>query len=186
MDLILIRRCQAGDEEAFGQLYEQYKNLVFSTACLTLGSAVDAEDMLQDVFLQVHRSLDSYDPSRGAFSTWLHRITVNRCLNSRRAHRSSYRLKDIAGEDPRSMSSLVERLEDDDCVRRALHRLPDKLRVMVVLRYYLGFSYAEIANVLEMPLGTVKSRLSLALRTMRDDLEDDSPEPARMVTEAQE
>jgi RNA polymerase sigma-70 factor, ECF subfamily len=185
MDLILIRRCQAGDEQAFGLLYEEYKNLVFRTACLTLGSAVDAEDILQDVFLQVHRSLDSYDPSRGAFSTWLYRMTINRCLNSRRSSRSLRRLEDIAGSDPGSINSLVDRLEDDDCVRRALGRLSDKLRAMVILRYYFGFSYGEIADILEMPLGTVKSRLNQALRSMRDSLEPDSSTSACVVAGVQ-
>ncbi len=65
MDQVLIRRCQAGDEEAFGLLFEQYKNLVYRTVYLTLGTAADAEDILQEVFLQVHRSLDGYDPARG-------------------------------------------------------------------------------------------------------------------------
>ena len=69
MDLVLIRRCQAGDDEAFRLLFEQYKNLVYRTTYLTLGSAADADDILQEVFLQVHRSLSGYDPKKGAFST---------------------------------------------------------------------------------------------------------------------
>ena len=84
MDLTLIRRCQAGDTEAFASLFETYKNLVFHTAYLILDNRVDAEDVLQEVFVQVYRSLETYDPARGAFTTWLYRITVNRCINFRR------------------------------------------------------------------------------------------------------
>jgi RNA polymerase sigma-70 factor, ECF subfamily len=71
VDLVLIRRCQAGDEQAFALLFEKYKRLVYRTTYLTLGTAADADDILQEVFLQVHRSLDGYDPARGALSTWL-------------------------------------------------------------------------------------------------------------------
>ena len=80
--MIVIRRCQAGDQNAFAYLFDQYKNLVYRTAYLTLGNPSDAEDVLQEVFVQVHRSLAKYDPARGAFSTWLYRITVNKALNS--------------------------------------------------------------------------------------------------------
>ncbi len=85
MDAVLISRCQAGDANAFGPLFEQYKNLVYKTAYLMTEPA--AEDILQEVFLQVHGSLGAYNPSRGSLSTWLQRITVNRCLNWRRGQR---------------------------------------------------------------------------------------------------
>jgi RNA polymerase sigma-70 factor, ECF subfamily len=191
---VLIRRCQAGEEEAFRLLFEQYKNLVYRTTYLTLGSADDADDILQEVFLQVHRSLDSYDPARGAFSTWLHRIAVNRCLNHRRGRRvvdSIEKLLADATEDgePGSVAlqrhrSAIERYEADDPVRRALDRLSPKLRVVVILRHYSDLSYAEIAEIMDLPLGTVKSRLNIAMRQMRDDLESGLPCSAPSVTEA--
>jgi RNA polymerase sigma-70 factor (ECF subfamily) len=184
VDLVLIRRCQAGDEEAFGLLFEKYKNLVYRTTYLTLGTAADAEDILQEVFLQVHRSLDGYDPGRGAFSTWLYRITVNRCLNWRRSRPFTDSLDEIADEPTRSAGALPDCYADDDCVRRAVARLSRKLRVVVVLRHYWDLSYAEIAEIMDLPLGTVRSRLNLALRLMRDDLESDFLCPARSITEA--
>ena len=189
----LIRRCQAGDDEAFRLLFEQYKNLVHRTTYLTLGSAADADDILQEVFLQVHRSLDSYDPRRGSFSTWLYRITVNRCLNQRRSRPAAVSLDEIAGEEgtipgagaaSQSATSLAERYATDDSVRSALDRLNPKLRVVVILRHYWDLSYAEIAEIMELPLGTVKSRLNTAMQQMRHDLESDVPCPARTVTEA--
>ena len=184
MDLVLIRRAQAGNEEAFGLLFEQYKNLVYRTVYLTLGTAADAEDILQEVFLQVHRSLDGYDPARGAFSTWLYRITVNRCLNWHRSRRQADSLEEVADEDVASTRSLADCYEEDDSVRRALDKLSRKLRVVVILRHYWDLSYAEIAEIMDLPLGTVKSRLNLGMRQMRDDLESDLPCTARTVTEA--
>jgi RNA polymerase sigma-70 factor, ECF subfamily len=185
MDLVLIRRAQAGDEEAFGLMFEEYKNLVYRTTYLTLGTAADAEDIVQEVFLQVHRSLDSYDPNRGAFSTWLYRITVNRCLNWRRGRPHTDSLEDLAGDEATGTAGHpADGYEEDDSVRRALDRLNKKLRVVVILRHYWDLSYAEIAQIMDLPLGTVKSRLNLAMRQMRDDLESDMPCPLPTVTEA--
>jgi RNA polymerase sigma-70 factor, ECF subfamily len=190
---VLIRRCQAGDDEAFGLLFEQYKSLVHRTTYLTLGSQADADDILQEVFLQVHRALGGYDPRRGSFSTWLYRITVNRCLNQRRGRPAALSLDEIACEDgtvpgvgaaSHAAASPAERCATDDSVRRALDRLNPKLRVVVVLRHYWDLSYAEIAEIMDLPLGTVKSRLNTAMRQMRHDLESDFPWPARTVTEA--
>ena len=183
MDLVLIRRCQAGDEEAFALLFEEYKNLVYRAAYLALGNAVDAEDILQEVFFQVHRSLDSYDPRRGAFTTWLHRITINRCLNWRRGRPRTDSLDELTGASECTGALLPDRYAEDDCVRRALGNLSRKLRVVVVLRHYGDLSYAEIAEIMDVPLGTVKSRLNLALRLLHDDLRSDFPCQARSVTE---
>jgi RNA polymerase sigma-70 factor (ECF subfamily) len=195
VDQVLIRRAQAGDDEAFGLLFEEYKNLVYRTTYLTLGTAAEADDILQEVFLQVHRSLDGYDPARGAFSTWLYRITVNRCLNWRRGRRRTESLEELAGTDladaadhaapdAPSVRPHADRYDEDDSVRRALDRLSRKLRVVVILRHYWDLSYAEIAEIMDLPLGTVKSRLNLAMRQMRDDLESDLPCPAETVSEA--
>lgn len=84
MILQLIRRSRAGDEQAFAAVFEQYKNLVYKTAYLMLDDAAEAEDALQEVFLRVHRELAGFDPNKGAFTTWLHRVTINYCLNHRR------------------------------------------------------------------------------------------------------
>lgn len=184
---VLIRRCQAGDEEAFILLFERYKNLVYRTAYLTLGSAIDADDILKDVFIQVHRVLESYDPKRGAFTTWLHRITVNRCLNWRRDNRAHRRLNDPAEQEAGGLQALpaADDRYADDTVRQALDRLSPKLRVVVVLRHSLDLSYAEIAEILDLPLGTVKSRLNQAMRALHEDLKDDYPHYATPATEVE-
>ncbi len=167
----LINRSRASDEEAFAALFHQYKNLVYKTAYLMLDSADEAEDVLQEVFLQVYRSLSTFEPSKGAFTTWLHRVTVNHCLSWRRKRRiliiSLEKVPPLAlTEHP----SWQDRLEDEEAVRQTLSRLSEKLRTVVLLRHYLELSYAEIAQILNIPVGTVKSRLDLALKTLRNEL----------------
>jgi RNA polymerase sigma-70 factor (ECF subfamily) len=167
-----IRRSRAGDESAFAELFEQYKNLVYKTAYLMLGEPQEAEDALQEVFLRVHGSLHSFQPSKGAFTTWLYRITVNYCINQRRKRR--LRFLPIAQVHPGQMPSQPSpenRLGEEDAVIRAMRGLSGKLRAVVVLRYYCDMSYDEIAQTLQVPLGTVKSRLNAALTALRAELE---------------
>jgi RNA polymerase sigma-70 factor (ECF subfamily) len=167
----LIRRAQAHDRDAFAALFEQYKNLAYRTAYLMLDDPHEAEDALQEVFVQVHKSLAGFDPRKGAFTTWLYRITINYCLNHRRKRSFlSLPLDESlsSGEFPGARSA------EKDAVWQAVCGLSDKQQAVVVLRYYWDLSYAEVAQVLGIPLGTVKSRLDLALKTLRPALEEDS------------
>jgi len=170
----LIRRSQAGDKGAFSDLFHKYKNLVYKTAYLMLDNADDAEDVLQEVFIQVHKSLSTFQPSKGAFTTWLYRITVNHCLNRRRKRHlfvlSFDEVSPVLLTD--HTSSLESQLaEEEEATQQALGRLSEKLRTVVILRYYWELSYAEIAQILDAPVGTVKSRLNLALKTLHKKLE---------------
>jgi RNA polymerase sigma-70 factor (ECF subfamily) len=167
----LIERSLVGDQRAFEQIFHDYKNLVYKTACLMLNNAQEAEDILQVVFLQVYRSLDAYDPAKGAFTTWLHRITINRCLNWERKQRFNL-LSLTPGLEGKVSKSLSpeDRLGDKEELRQAIHKLSDKLRAAVILRYDWEMSYAEIAETLDIPLGTVKSRLAQALEKLGKEL----------------
>jgi len=177
--LDLIQRCRTGDEEAFAELFHQHKNLVYKTASLLLGDAAAAEDALQEVFVKVYCSLDTFDARKGAFTTWLRRITVNHCLNVRRRRRPSpSSLEDLAvgGSSPAESRRpflpeewAVDR-ERAEAIWRALQGLSPPLRATVVLRYYEELPYREIAQVLDIPLGTVKWRLHEALKTLRQAL----------------
>lgn len=180
--LALIRRSQAGDEAAFAALFEQYKNLVYKTAVLLLDSArvaspeAEAEEALQEVFLSVYRSLGNYQPERAAFSTWLYRITVNHCLNRKRRRLPWPWLSlERVPAAQAVAASHEDTAGESDAVRGALRRLSGKLRATVVLRFYADLSYAEIAQVLDIPIGTVKSRLAEALKILGREL---GPEPA--------
>ena len=169
----LIHRCKAGDQEAFAMLYDQYKQLVYRAACLMLDDPQDAEDALQEVFIRVYRSLASYDGAKGAFTTWLHQITVNTCLNRHRHRRRRPKLLQYGEIEQTRLSqnpSFVEGIAEDQILQQALGKLSDKLRVVVILHYGLEMSYAEMAQVLKLPLGTVKSRVHEALNVLRDQI----------------
>jgi len=167
--LDLIKHAQAGDREAFAALFEQYKNMVYKTAYLIVGNAHDAEDALQEVFLLVHKSLSSFDSRKGAFTTWLYRITLNFCLNHRRK-RQQASLEDVSPTPATNFPGA--RLAEEDSLWQATRSLSDKQQAVVILRYYWDLPYAEIASILDIPLGTVKSRLDLALKTLRKVLEE--------------
>jgi RNA polymerase sigma-70 factor, ECF subfamily len=176
--LILIRRSLAGDDNAFATLFHQYKNLVFKTAFVMLGSRDEADDLLQDVFLEVHRSLSGYQASKGAFSTWLYRITVNDCLSWKRKKRFLFFSFDECCGEPADDAGRAheEQAETADQVLKAMSHLSPKLRAVVALRYYRDLSYAEIATILSIPIGTVKSRLCQALDLLRKHLTTNTAE----------
>lgn len=174
--LELVRRCQAGDGEAFAGLFHKYKNLVYKTAFLMLGNERDSEDVLQEVFLQAYRSLRQYDARKGALSTWLYRITINDCLNWRRKRRlPTLSLDEVVEPSHEDVPGV------DDDVWRAVSRLSPKLRAVVVLRYYNDLSYAELTEVLDIPLGTVKSRLHQALASIKGELTDYARHEAKLA-----
>jgi RNA polymerase sigma-70 factor, ECF subfamily len=168
--LDLISRAQKRDREAFAALFEQYKNLVYKTAYLMLGDAHDAEDALQEVFLLVHKSLTNFNSHQGAFTTWLYHITFNFCLNYRRRKRNHSSLEDVSQKLATDFPGA--RLAEEDSLWQATRSLTEKQQVVVILRYYWELPYAEIASILEIPLGTVKSRLDLALKTLQKILEE--------------
>jgi len=184
----LIQRSQSGDEEAFAALFHQYKNLVYKTAYLLLGDAHEAEDVLQEVFIRIYRSLQTFQPEKGSFTKWLHRVTVNQCLNWRRKRRLSFSsLEEIPGLDPKgSAPPSPENMELTEGIQRMVSNLKPKQRAVVVLRYYWGYSYDEISQILGIPLGTVKSRLWKALRTMRKELELELGARPRAQTQTKE
>ncbi len=166
----LISRSQAKDAEAFAALFEKYKNLVYRTAYLMLDDASEAEEALQEVFVLVYKSLEGFDPSRGAFTTWLYRVTIHYCLNHRRKRRIvAQPLEDtsLAGLDP-DLAAFAQK----DEIRQAIARLNENQRAVIILRYYGELPYAEIAQSLDVPVGTIKSRLDRSLRALRQLLVD--------------
>jgi RNA polymerase sigma-70 factor (ECF subfamily) len=174
----LVRAAQTGDQEAFAALYQRYGALVYRTAYLLLGDVGEAEELTQDVFVRLQGSLARYHPDRGAFSTWLHAITVHACLNARRRlwrwlslDRARAEGIDLPARDL-PPPELALRGEEQRRIWHAVQRLPIKLRAAVVLRYYHDLSYEELAQALACPIGTVRSRLHAAHARLRADLEE--------------
>lgn len=170
-NLQIIIRAQSGDREAFAALFEQYKNLVYRTAYLMLEESTDAEDALQEIFVQIYKSLSGFDPRKATFTTWLYRVTFNYCLNRRRKkHPFTLPLEEIS---PALKSEFPgAQLADEELLQQAIGKLTDRQRAVVILRYFWDLPYAEIAQILDVPLGTVKSRLDLALKTLRKVIEE--------------
>jgi len=148
--------------------------------CLSLcgsltGSKEAAEDALQEVFVSVWKSRHTYDPGKGKLTTWLHRITVNQCSKRKPGKTPATVSLEEKGVDLPEMKRsqpddiLVSKLEYDRLVK-AMDALDTKHRSVLVLRYFNDMSYQEIAEALEIPLGTVKSRLNQSLRYLKEQM----------------
>ena len=166
-----MRRVARGDERALSELYDRYARPVYATGVRLLGDAQLAEELVQDAFFGVWRGAASFDPARASFSTWLYRVARNRAtdLDRRRRVRPS-----SAGETPlRTLSGGPEPEGDVDGwdVARALARVPDQHREVLVLAYFEGLSQREISLRTGVPLGTVKSRTTAALKRFRRAME---------------
>lgn len=160
-DAHLVTRAQAGRVDAFTELVRRHRDPVYRIALRMLADPRRAEDATQDVLLQAWRSLDSFR-GEARFGTWLHRITVNRCLNLRRAEHPTDDLPEDVADRAASTEARVEgRLELED-VRRAVAGLTPDQRAVFVLRELEGCSYAGIAATLEVSEQAVKSRLHRA------------------------
>src|SRR5262249_50322262 len=154
------RRMRAGDESALTELYDRYIGLVFPVAMRILGNQAEAEDVVQDVWLQVWRNTASYDESRGTLAAWLLTITRSRALDAIRSRSARSRREDQArAEAPAAVASAnsAETSSSRDAVRRAFEKLEPHHRAVLELAYWHGLSQSEIAARLQQPLGTVKS-----------------------------
>lgn len=175
-DAALVRRAAHGDADAFQIIVQQNTRLLYNVALRSSGSAADAEDIVQEAFLKAWRSLTSF---RGdcALTTWLCRIVMNCCVDHARSSRRHPTVsmqvpeddsdetheRDLPETDPRVMpEEEVIRQEEIAAVRCAIDALPEEQRILVTLRDIGGLSYAEIAEITRLEMGTVKSRLNRA------------------------
>jgi RNA polymerase sigma-70 factor (ECF subfamily) len=170
----LVRRAQAGDRDAFRSLYQAYQDRVFATAYRIAGDRETAADLTQEVFVKVFEELPGFRFG-SRFSTWLYRVAANHALNRASETARHARINErIARERPSAApaSAPVRDRFADDRVQAALDGLSLKLRAVTVLRYLEGLSYEEIAETLDLSVGTVKSRLFLAHATLKEALND--------------
>lgn len=164
----------AGHEASLRTLYERFGALVFRNACQVLGSTSEAEDAVQDVFVQIWRTADRYDPSRSKLITWVmlisRRMLIDR-LRRRMIRPQSGSLDESVGipAPPDSATAAdPELLEHFTKVRRRMGELPELQRDVIDLVYIKGFSLQEVAEQRDMPVGTVKSALSRGLQRLRE------------------
>jgi RNA polymerase sigma-70 factor, ECF subfamily len=163
----LIEKCLRGDQAAWEQIVRQYWRKVFNVAYQFVGSHEQAEDLAQEIFLKIFRSLDTFD-RRANFQTWLISVSRNLCIDHYRSVRKERQTidRDVPAEDLAPVSttaSPLAALENRDLaalLRQALQTLPQSLRTAVLLRDIQELSYLEIAERLRLPEGTVKSRIN--------------------------
>ena len=163
----LIERCLQGDQSAWEAVVRQYWRRVFNVAYKFVGRHDEAEDLTQDVFLKVFRSLATFD-RRANFQTWLISVSRNLCIDHYRSVRTERETidRDVRSDDLASASpdvsplAALERRDLAEQLREALRHLPDSLRAAVVMRDMQELSYQEIADRLALPEGTVKSRIN--------------------------
>jgi len=184
----LVERALTGDPEAFGEVVRRWERKIFALTYGILGAAEDARDATQETFIAAFRNLQNF---RGdaKVSSWLHRIAVNQCITrQRRARvRSETGIEDeveatgesfLATTEHRSPSRETERRQRTEAVRKAVATLPPELREVVVMKEFEDLTFQEIADSLQIPLSTVKSRLYTALKQLRMRLERFSLEVA--------
>ncbi|MBR5123168.1 MAG: sigma-70 family RNA polymerase sigma factor [Anaerotignum sp.] len=178
----LIRRAKQGDMLAFEELILQHEKIVYNVALRMMNHSEDARDISQEVFLKAYRNLANFD-ERSAFSTWLYRITHNTCIDEmrKRKGKQSYSLEEelenedgsmqrqIADEGDTPEESLL-REEQKSEILQALDTLSEEHKAAIILRDVKGLSYEEISEILELSLGTVKSRISRARNQLKTEI----------------
>ncbi len=173
---LLVRRCISGDAAAWQEIVQRYHRRIYNICYRFAGSADDAQDLTQEVFIKMYRTLSSYDVERGAFMTWITTITRNLLVDHFRKSKQD-RITDSLDATPSEHEDsmpLVEQIQDKslppdsrvqsretgETVHRALQKLSPDLREAVILRDLQDLDYREIATVLKVPEGTVKSRIN--------------------------
>ena len=173
-DAELVRSLQCGNRQALGTLYDRYKHKVYHTAFAITGDPDVAADLLQDVFLRLFRYSKTIDPTR-QLEPWLYRVTTNLCYTWMKSQRRWLNpLEDIAdwftGAENNSLSQALLIDEEWLQVQKAVSALPAAQRMVVVLHYLNDLSIEEISATLDVPIGTVKSRLHYGRETLKKHL----------------
>lgn len=183
LEKALIQRCKDGDISAFNDLVQQYEKRVFNFAYRMSGNYDDACDVAQEAFVRVFNAINTFR-GEANFTTWLYRIVTNVYLDERKKQKSHMHtsLEDYIELEENSVTrqiedgrptpdNMVEQGERNDLLRMAIQDLPEYQRIMVVLYHTQSKSYEEIAEIMKLPIGTVKSRLNRARLALKEKLE---------------
>ena len=174
LDQELIEQVKKGDKIAFKQIYSRFSQVTYNLALRILKDKEDAEEVVQEIFLQIWNKAYSYDPGRGAVSTWVVNIARSRSIDKLRT--VGYRNKNVEIDEEKVNSNfdLSRTIEDRDeskqVIRQALNSLPEKQRAAIELVYFGGLTHLEAAEELEEPVGTIKTRIRLGVMKLKDKI----------------
>jgi RNA polymerase sigma-70 factor, ECF subfamily len=184
MEALVKKRIQQvlkGDQDAYGEIVELYKDKVYQISYRMLGNRHEAEDIAQEAFIRAFINIHSFNIDL-KFSTWLFRIATNLCIDRIRKKKPDYYLDaDVAGTDGLNMYSQIpsktdmpekelESLELEETIQREILKLPEKYRTVIVLKYIEELSLIEISEILNLPIGTVKTRIHRGREALRKQL----------------
>jgi RNA polymerase sigma-70 factor (ECF subfamily) len=182
----LLDRAQSGDAAAYGELIRRNQDYIYNAVVHMVGSGPDAEDLAQDVFVKAFKAIERFR-RQSKFSTWLYGIMLNTVRNYWRRRRTIYSLdaggdEDHSAPDPEAEADgparLAQRRERVRAVRQAIGRMSEDMREILVLRDIQGLTYEELQETLDLPAGTVKSRLYRARAALKDELAGGWAEPS--------
>jgi len=184
----LVTRSRGGDLDSFNQLVLRWERPIYALAYRVIGREEEARDVAQETFLRAFRALGGFK-GQAKFSSWLYRITLNLCRDWIRRERRTpiaqapegVDLVELAGEatPSESIEDLVGRKQLSEAVAKAMALLPDEQRTAIILKEYHGLTFQEIADLLDCPLSTVKTRLYQGLTVLRRHLQQGTVEPSR-------
>jgi RNA polymerase sigma-70 factor (ECF subfamily) len=167
----LVQGLKAKDQKVFGYLYDRYSPALYGVALKVLNDESNANDVLQEVFLKIWRNIDRYDESKGRLFTWMLNITRNSAIDTLRskAHKMDQKIQDIGDDVHLYTGNLTVHPSVDHLgLSKVLEKLTKEQRIIIDLAYYKGCTQEEISKVLEIPLGTVKTRMRNAIIQLRN------------------
>lgn len=180
-DELLLRRACKGDVQAFEELMQSHESRIYAIALRMMGNREDAQDCAQEAMVRIYRAMCSFK-GQSALATWIYRITMNTCLDElrRRKARKVTSLDSLVdtGWSPTDTGDTPEehglRVEKQNALNQAIQSLPDDMRAAIILRDVKGYSYDEIASILDANVGTIKSRISRGREKLREILSKQS------------
>ncbi len=165
--MAMVTGLKAGDHGAMADLYDRYSSVVYAVALRVLGDTGAAEDVLQEVFLQLWRNPSAFDAARGSLASWLAVITRNRAIDSLRKRRPETDIEDVVLSVAPDLAAEADRARTAEKVRGLMGTMPAGQRGALEMAYWEGMSHSEIANKTGEPLGTVKTRIRAGLIALR-------------------
>jgi len=158
---------KAGDQKGLAELYDRYSSVVYAVALRVLTNAAAAEDVLQEVFLQLWRNPGAFDAARGNLGSWLAVITRNRAIDALRRRKPETDIEDVIVSVAPDLAAEADRSRAAEKVRSVLGTMPAPQRSVLEMAYFEGMSHSEIADKTGEPLGTIKTRIRAGLMTLR-------------------